>query len=103
MHSDVLSYLDYHDYTVITVTADHECVGTNCSDAYSYPIIHFKAPDPNHLDKYDQYEVNHITVYFDKVLETAPEVTFIRIHHLIHDKIEIEGLHLPPRVTHNKL
>ncbi len=100
---EVRTLLEKNDYAVIKVSADRECVGANCSTAYEYPRIDFKAPKFERIEDYDTFNVDGVTVYFEKALEVVPEVTFVREHHLLRDKIRIEGLPTPSNVTHHKL
>lgn len=100
---EVKTFMERNDYSVIKVTADRECVGANCSEVFRYPMIDYKAPKFENLEAYDTFNVDGVTVYFEKSLEIVPEVTFVREHHLLKDKIRLEGLPVPPNVTHNKL
>ncbi len=96
-------FLDAQEHAIITVSADHECVGANCSEAFTYPVLSFKLPEVGMNEDYDIIEVDGITVFFEKALEVVPEVTFVREHHMFKDKIRLEGFPTPPPITHNKL
>lgn len=100
---EVRTLMARNDYSVIKVSADRECVGANCSTVFEYPRIDFKAPKFEKIEDYDTFNVDGITVYFEKELEVVPEVTFVREHHFMKDKIRLEGLPTPPSITHNKL
>ena len=100
---EVKEFLNAHNYGIMTVTADRECVGANCSDAFTYPVIRYKLPENGIDERFDVFEVDGVTVVFEKKLETVPEIRFVKEHHLLRDSIRIEGLQTPPRVTHNKL
>ncbi len=97
------SLLDQEKHTVITVKADRECVGANCSEAFTYPIITFKIPDVEEDWKFDRFTIDDVTIFFDKTLETVPEVAIAREPHMLKDRIMIKGLDIPPPVTHIKL
>lgn len=100
---EVKTFMERNDHNVLKVTADRECVGANCSEVYRYPMIDYKAPKAERIEAYDTFNVDGITVYFEKSLEIVPEVTFVREHHFFRDKIRLEGLPVPPNVTHSKL
>jgi hypothetical protein len=95
--------LKSENHSVITVKADHECVGANCSESFTYPVITFKVPDVNEDWKYERFSVDGVTVFFDKTLETVPEVAIAREPHILKDRITLKGLDVPPPVTHIKL
>lgn len=97
------AFLEEQNHMLITVSRDHECVGANCSEAYTYPIISFKLPEVGVDENYDIFDVDGVTVFFEKTLETVPEVTLVKEHHLFKDSIKLEGLKTPPPITHIKL
>lgn len=97
------AFLEAANHTIITVHADHECVGANCSEAFTYPVLSFKLPEVGVNEDYDIFEVDGVTIFFEKALETVPEVTFVREHHLFKDRIRVDGFPAVPPITHAKL
>mgnify|MGYP004702748095 CR=1 FL=1 len=92
---DARTLLNRDNHSVITVESDQECVDNTCSEMVNYPVITFKTPDVSEEWKYEMFSVDGVTVYFDKTLETVPEVTIARESHLIKDKIMLKGLGTP--------
>lgn len=103
IHPEAKKFVQSQDYGVITVSADRECVGANCSSAFTHVHIGHKVPDEEKLDQYEIFEVDGISVFFDKSIETVPEVTIVKEHHLLKDLLRVDGLPVPPPITHNKL
>lgn len=101
LDEEVKTYLTDKHHNVLTVSADRECVGANCSE-FIYPVIHFKQPPNRSSDQFDQFALDGLTVYFDKRLETVPEVTLKMEHRLLHTGIKIDGLPVLPEITHQK-
>jgi hypothetical protein len=103
MQPEVKEFMNAHEQAIITVRSDHECVGANCSEAFTYPVISFKVPEMGVVETYDIFEIDGITVFFEKKLETVPEVTLVKEHHFLKDRIRVEGFPTPPPITHMKL
>lgn len=97
--NDAKVYLDLRNHHKVTVSADRECVGANCSE-YVYPVVNYREPPEKETQKFDRFDIEGVTVWFDKTLETVPEVTLKLEHHTLRDKIRVEGLPTPPEVTH---
>lgn len=95
-------YLNLTHHEVLTVSADRECVGANCSE-FVYPVIHYYRPDEKTSEHYDRFDFDGLTVFFDKQLETVPEVTLRLERHFMRDKIRIQGLPEKPGMTHHKI
>jgi len=101
LDEDVKSFLANKRHDVLTVMADRECVDANCSE-FVYPVIRFKQPPGKNVDQFDQIGLDGLTVFFDKRLETVPEVTLKLEHHFLRDQIRIDGLPYRPEITHHK-
>ena len=101
LEKDAKDYLNRKHHDIVTVSADQECVGANCSE-FIYPVIHFKQPDAQTTNRFDRFDVEGLTIWFDKKLETVPEVTLKLEHHLLKDMLRVEGLPTPPIMTHIK-
>jgi hypothetical protein len=102
LESDARNYLSRKHHDVITVNADQECFGAQCSE-FIYPVIRYTKPDAKSTERYDRFDLDGITVWFDKQLETVPEVTLKLEHHMLRDRILVDGLPVHPEVTHIKL
>jgi len=96
---DTKVFLNVKNHNTVTVSADRECVGANCEE-YIYPVVHYRPPDEKEFQKFDRFDVDGVTVWFDRKLETVPEVTLKLEHHVLRDKIRVDGLPTPPEVTH---
>lgn len=92
-------YLNIKNHHTLTVSADRECVGANCTE-FIYPVVNYQQPDAKRTADYDRFDVEGFTVFFEKRLETVPEVTLKLEHHILRDTIRIEGLPTPPEMTH---
>jgi len=92
-------FLNMKNHHSVTVSADRECVGANCTE-FIYPVVDYKQPSEREVQKFDRFDVDGVTVWFDRVLETVPEVTLKLEHHVLRDKIRVDGLPTPPEVTH---
>lgn len=101
LEKDAKVFLNLKNHSNLTVSADRECVGANCSE-FIYPVVHYQPPDPKQSEAFDRFDIEGLTVWFDKRLETVPEVTLKLEHHVLRDKIRVEGLPTPPEMTHIK-
>lgn len=95
-------YLNMSHHDILTVSADRECVGANCSE-FIYPVVNYRRPDEKSAERYDRFDLEGLTVFFDKQLETVPEVTLRLERHLLRDRIRVEGLPERPKMTHHKI
>lgn len=95
--------LERDNHNMITLRADHECVGANCSEAYVYPVIGFKMPDGHDANRFDPFEVEGVTVYVERELESLPEVNIMLEHHILKDRLVATTEHEAPTMTHFKL
>ena len=89
---DARTMLIKDNHSVITVKADQECADVNCVDMVNHPVITFNVPDEKEGWKYEMFSIDGVTVYFDKSLETVPEVTIAREPRMLQDKLTIRGL-----------
>ncbi len=99
LEKDAKTFLSAKKHNVLTVLADRECVGANCTE-FIYPVINYKQPEEKQSAEFDKFDVEGVTVWFDKRLETVPEVTLKLEHHMLRDRIRVEGLRTPPEMTH---
>lgn len=99
VEKDVAVFMNIRHHNTLTVSADQECVGANCSE-FVYPVIHFRQPNTRESERFDRFEAEGVTVWFDKRLETVPEVTLKMEHHVLRDSIRVEGLPIRPEITH---
>ena len=95
--------LERDNHNMITLRADHECVGANCSEAYVYPVVGLKMPDGHDANRFDQFEVSGVTVYVERELESLPEVNIMLEHHILKDRLIATTEHEAPTMTHFKL
>lgn len=96
---DTKRFLDLKNHHTVTVSADRECVGANCSE-FIYPVVNYRQPSDRETTKFDRFDVEGVTVWFDRALETVPEVTLRLERHMMRDKIRVDGLPNPPEMTH---
>lgn len=96
---DAKVFLNLKNHHQVTVSADRECVGANCTE-FIYPVVDYKEPHDKESQRFDRFDVEGVTVWFDKALETVPEVTLKLERHVVRDKIRVEGLPTPPEMTH---
>ena len=87
----------------ITLHADRECVGANCSESYVYPILGFNKPAESDADRFDVFQVSSVTVFVERELETLPEIDIGLEHHLLKSRITASVPHEAPIMTHIKL
>jgi hypothetical protein len=103
LQKEAREFLNAHEHYIVTIKVDHECVGANCSTNFSYPVVTYKMPDFERIDDYERFDMDELTIYFDKKLETVPEITLKLEHHILKNTIKVEGLPEPPPITHSKL
>jgi hypothetical protein len=94
--------LEKERHSLITLRADRECVGANCSETYMYPVISFKLPEESDERHFDRFEVDGVTVFVERELETMPEVNIVREHHILKDRLIATTQHEAPIMTHFK-
>ena len=95
--------LEKEKHSLITLRADHECVGANCSETYTYPVISFKLPEESDERQFERFDVDGVTVFVEKTLEMMPEVNIVREHHILRDRLVATTQHEAPVMTHIKL
>lgn len=91
LDEDVRNYMVRKHRDTITVKADRFCVETTCSDAI-YPLVDMRKPKDPNPERYDQFSVDGLTIYFDRRLETPQEVTLKLDHRFLHNEIVVDGL-----------
>ncbi|MCA0385990.1 MAG: hypothetical protein LCH34_10370 [Firmicutes bacterium] len=92
---------EHHQW--ITLHADRECVGANCSESYLHPMLGFHKPTESEAERFDVFQVSGVTVFVDRELEILPEVDIDVKHHMLKDVVIATTRHEAPIMTHIKL
>ncbi len=90
LDTDTRIYLDHKNCKTLTISASRDCKGDDCSEFYDH-IVKCSQPDPKRAESFDRFDVDGLTVWFDKNLETVPVITLRLEHHILGDKIRVAG------------
>ncbi len=90
LDKDVRNFLDHKSCNTLTVSASRRCKDDKCSEFFDH-VVRCKQPDSKRTEAFDKFDVDGLTVWYEKNLETVPVVTLRLEHHLLGDKIRVAG------------